>query len=100
LLVIQLTYKDIWLDFFYSRQKEIVKLKSGDHLAVNEEGCLDRNGYYVIRFSKAFKEKVADYKNRGFQLVRSRINLIIHWKKQDTENEIKILLPEVKLSRR
>ena len=100
LLVIQLTYKDIWLDFFYSRQKEIVKLKSGDHLAVNEEGCLDRNGYYVIRFSKAFKEKVADYKNRGFKLVRSRINLIIHWKKQDTENEIKILLPEVKLSRR
>lgn len=100
LIVMQLTYKDIWLDFFYERQDEIVYLKSGDHLSVSDEGCLDRNGHYVIRFSASFKNKVKTYQQKGFRLVRARINHIVFWKKKDTGNEIKIILPELKFSRK
>ncbi len=41
-LVMNLSHKDIWLDYFMGRQHEISQLKSGDELIVRENRCLDK----------------------------------------------------------
>ena len=38
-LAMQLTYKDVWLDYFISCQRLISQLNSGDVLAVKENCC-------------------------------------------------------------
>jgi ATP-dependent DNA helicase RecQ len=97
LLVIHLTHKDIWLDYFISRQNRILNLKCGDRLAVNNEGCIDCTGNCIVRFSNGFKEKIAAFESKGYKLKSAVINYIVYWKKEDTDKEIKIILPELKL---
>jgi len=96
LLVIHLTHKDIWLDYFIYRQELIYGLISGDKLKVNNDGCFDNNGNYIIKFSNSFKEKIVSYEKEGYKLVESVINYIIYWQKEELGNEIRIVLPELK----
>lgn len=96
LLVIQLSHKDIWLDFFIRRQKLITKLKSGDTLMVNNDGCFDEKGNFILKFSNRYKEIINNYQNKGYVLKESIINYIVYWKKEELEDEIKVVLPELK----
>jgi ATP-dependent DNA helicase RecQ len=96
LLVIQLSHKDIWLDYFIRHQKLITKLQSGDTLLVNNDGCFDENGNCILKFSNRYKEIISNYQNKGYKLKESVINYIVYWKKEELEDEIKIVLPELK----
>ncbi|MDA3894187.1 MAG: RecQ family ATP-dependent DNA helicase [Salinivirgaceae bacterium] len=97
MLVLHLTHKDIWLDYFINNQRFMSKLKNGDKLNVNNDGCLDDNGNWIIKFSLSFKKEIIRYKNKGYKLTWSKINYIVYWQKEDSKNEIKIVLPELKL---
>ena len=49
-----LSLKDVWLDYFITRQQLISQLKSGDSfLAIKDDKCMDSNGNFVLKFSKA-----------------------------------------------
>ncbi|MFC0877076.1 RecQ family ATP-dependent DNA helicase [Saccharicrinis sp. FJH2] len=95
LLVVHLTHKDIWLDYFLSKQRIISNLKSGDILKVDNDGCYDKNGTCVIKFSNSFKEKIMEYKNIGYIVSESKVNYIVYWQKEELEYEILIILPEL-----
>ena len=95
LLVMHLTHKDIWLDFYISRQNFLFNLRSGDSLTVNNKGCIDNTGNFVAIFSKCFKEKIVTLESKGYKLKRARINYIVYWKKEDSDREIKIILPQL-----
>lgn len=99
LLIIHLTYKDIWLDYFISRQNLIAKLKSGYNLNVSSEGCYDSNGNCIVKFSNSFKEKINTYKDKGYKITESKVNYIIYWFKEDLKKEFQIVLPEIKFIR-
>ena len=95
LLVLHLSHKDIWLDYFISKQNIISNLKSGMKLVVNKDGCSDKNGNCILKFSKRFNEKINDYESKGYILTESEINYIVYWKKEEMKNEILIVLPQL-----
>ncbi len=99
LLVLHLSHKDIWLDYFISRQYFISKLKSGDELKVINDGCTDIKGNSVLKFSNSFKEKINEYETKGYQLTGSEVNYVVMWQKEDMETEIMIVLPELKFEK-
>ena len=96
LLVMQLSHKDIWLDYFISKQHIIINLKSGDELIANNDGCSFKNGNQILKFSNSFKEKITEFENQGYKLSDSKINYIVYWKKEEFEDEILIILPELR----
>lgn len=96
LLVMHLSHKDIWLDYFISKQDIITSLKCGDRLMVNNNGCSDENGNCIAKFSKSYKEKIIEYENKGYKLSESKINYIVYWQKEELDDEILIILPELK----
>ena len=96
LLVMHLSHRDIWLDYFISRQKLIANLKSGDKLMVNNDGCFDKAGNCIVKFSNDFKEQIIDFQSKGYKLTESVINYIVYWQKEDSEDEIRIVLPELR----
>ena len=95
LLVLHLSHKDIWLDYFISKQNVISNFKSGMKLEVNKDGCSDKNGNCIVKFSKKFIEKISDYESKGYMLTESEINYIVYWKKEEMKNEIMIVLPQL-----
>lgn len=94
-LIIQLTQRDVWLDYFLNRQFEINQLVSGDLLTIQGDGCTNQIGSSVLKFSNQFKSEIDAQKEKGFILKEAKINFILYWKKEDTDKEIKIILPEV-----
>ncbi len=99
LLLLHLSHKDIWLDYFIKRQKYISTLKGGDELIVNDDGCSDKDGNCVLKFSRSFKKKIEDYKNKGYKLSEALVNYIIFWHKDKLDKEFRIVLPELKFIR-
>jgi ATP-dependent DNA helicase RecQ len=98
-LVLQLGHKDIWLDYFMGRQREILNLKSGDGLAVRDNRCLDKNGIPVLQFSRSFSNRLEKLCRAGYAPARAAVNYIVYWQKEDSEKEIRIILPELFLEK-
>ena len=98
-LAMHLSLKDVWLDYFINKQYLITQLTSGDELLLNGDECLDCNGKSVLKFSKQFVEQIERMKAKNYELKSVKVNFVVHWKKEDTEQEIKIILPELVFER-
>ncbi len=94
-IAMHLAFKDVWLDYFISRQYLIEELMSGDMLKISEDGCTNANGKSVLKFSQQFLAVIASRRKEGYQLKEAKVNFIIYWKKPDTDIELKIILPEL-----
>ncbi|OPZ94234.1 MAG: ATP-dependent DNA helicase RecQ [Firmicutes bacterium ADurb.Bin419] len=98
-IAIQLSFKDVWLDFFLPCQKYILDLTSGDEIVVDGDICRDFKGQPVVRFSKDFIGKIELMKQRNYIPKGAKIGFIVYWQKEDTEYEIRIVLPEIYFER-
>ncbi len=94
-LLVHLTHKDVWLNYFTYKQHLISQLTSGDNLIPDGEQCVNVNGQPVLKFSRSFMKQIETMKEKGYELKRAKINFIVHWPSEETGKEIKIVLPEL-----
>ena len=94
-LIMHLTYRDVWLDYFASRQQLVSKLTSGDALTLNDDESLNANGKPVLKFSRHFSKKIESLKEKNYKLIDAKANFIVYWLKEGAEHEVKIVLPEL-----
>ena len=94
-LAVQLTLRDVWLDFFKTRQSLIKDLQSGDALVAKTDGCCNAKEDYVLKFSKAFGEAVAEKQRKGYRLSRAVVGFVVYWRKEGEEREWRVVVPEV-----
>lgn len=94
-IAVHLGLKDVWLDYFISRQYLINKLTCGDTLFLNGEECLNNEGQTVLKFSQQFFLHLSELKDKGYELKSAKVNFIIYWLKEETGQEVKIILPEL-----
>lgn len=98
-MAMHLSLKDVWLDYFITRQHLISQLTSGDTLIVNNDECTNDKGQSVLKFSRQFLNTIETQKKKGYQLKQAKVNFMVYWKKEDTEQEVKIILPELYLEK-
>lgn len=94
-IVLQLTYEDVYLDFFIHRQHLLQNVMSGDRLLVRDNQCTTIDHTTILRFSKKFMQTLEEKAAKGFQIIAANVHLVVHWQKEGTEEEYKIVLPEV-----
>lgn len=94
-LVLHLSHKDLYLGYFEYIQKRISSLTSGDKITISDEGCKNEKGELVLKFSRKFLERLDDIKKSGFELEEAKVNFIVHWRDNDKNIEVKIILPEL-----
>lgn len=90
-----LTHEDVNLGYFEYVQHRLKSIVSGDLLTKVAEGYANANGDLVLKFSKKFSERINAQLKKGFQLKEVKTGFIVYWKKEDAEQEIKIILPEL-----
>ncbi len=102
LLALQLTFRDVWLDFFLYPQhwQRIGLLNSGDELVFDGEGCRNPAGQLVLKFSQRFKDQLESVWQKGYVPGKARIRFIVYWQKEGTEREVRIVLPELYLEKK
>ncbi len=98
-IVIHLTHTDVNLGYFEFIQHRIKHLLSGDTLVVKEDGCANLKGDLVVKFSKNYRETIETQKRKGYELKSAKVNFIVYWLKEETQQEVKIILPELTYER-
>lgn len=101
-LTLQLTHKDVVLDFFRDKKDFILSFHSGAVLSVKEPYlCADINGQNVrvAKFSKTCRESLENLRGRGYSVYSASVRFIVAWKGEADEDEIAVLLPDLSLRR-
>lgn len=98
-LAMQLSFKDVWLDYFFSCQYLVKQLNSGDELIFDGEVCRNLKGQVILKFSKQFINQIESMKQKNYRPKSGKIKLIVYWLKENTEREIRIVLPELYFER-
>ncbi|SEJ05465.1 ATP-dependent DNA helicase RecQ [Cyclobacterium xiamenense] len=95
-LAMQLSFKDVWLDFFMRRQGLLENLQSGASLKVDGQRCVTEDGKTVLTFSKQFLKQLEHLAKKGYQLKAARVNHQVYWQKEGMKDETLIILPELR----
>jgi ATP-dependent DNA helicase RecQ len=98
-LAMKLSYRDIWLDYFLSCQNLISQLNTGDVLTVDGECCMNSKGQPVLKFSKKLIKQIDAMKQKNYVPKLAKIRFIVYWQKENSEYEIRIVLPELYFER-
>jgi len=99
-LTMQLTFKDVWLDYFMSCQHLVSRLTSGDELIIDKDCCRNGKGQPVLKFSKQFKNQLESISQNNYIPKTAKVRFIVYWQKENTEREVKIVLPELCFERK
>ena len=94
-MAINLTHENVKLGYFEFVQHRMKDIMSGDDLSVTEDGCANSNDDLVLKFSKKFLETIETQKSKRYELKSAKVNFIIYWKTEGSEQEVKIILPEL-----
>ena len=96
-LLLPVGFRDVNLGFFKDKKEYIVmSLRSGMKLSVKGE-YLVHDGKRVAMFSRAFKEKLGNLRQKGYAPVSATITYILYWKGKEDEEESAVVLSLLRL---
>ena len=97
---IQLSYKDVFLDYFKDKSNDIFSLISGSELIVEKEYLGVKRGgktTRAARFSKSCKEKLVNYYQKGYRPYKAIVRFIVAWKDKSDSKDYPIILADLYL---
>ncbi|NLL68446.1 MAG: ATP-dependent helicase [Clostridiaceae bacterium] len=99
---LQLSHKDVVLNYFKDKKETILKLRSSCKLGISDSYLsAEVNGrtVRVVKFSKAFSEKLEHLANKGYEPVSANIAYIVAWQGEEDADESAIILPVVRFKK-
>ena len=100
-VIVQLSHKDVVLDFFLDKKPLVCQLRSGTALEVDGNYLVaSLNGYHarVAKFSQGFVHKLSELVLKGYQPRFAKVRYVVAWKKEGETHETAIVLPDLYLS--
>lgn len=100
-IVVSLSHRDIYLDFFRNNtlKKKILKnLQSGDRLDIDGDSLyarIDNSRYEVLRFSKKFRNDRKKYEDEGYVPDHADVRFVLSWHAKDEKQEYALILPDI-----
>ncbi len=97
-IMMQLTHRDVFLGFFKDKKSLIARLISGTVLHLNGNSLFIKTTKAtekVIILSKAYQDKMAEMKKKGYVPYKAKVRFVVAWKDKEDEQECAILLPDV-----
>ena len=101
-IVLQLSHKDVYLDFFKYVKREVLALRSGDSLDYDNFVLYDTSTHrQVAKLSQNMQKKLTEWKEKGYEVKSASVRFIVAWKSKNApkeEPEAAVLLPDLVLS--
>ena len=96
-ITMQLTFHDVYLDYFKSCKDQIIRLRSGMPLYYDNGYLRLPNGEKVAYISKQKRIEFQEWAEKGYQVASAKVSFIVAWKGKDDTEETAVLLPELTL---
>lgn len=97
-ITLQLTHKDVVLDFFKDKKEIILKLHSGMSLSVKDEFLYAELNGRTVRVAKLSKARMAEIEKlneKGYGPYGGEVRFVVAWKGEDDKEETAVLLPNL-----
>lgn len=101
-IVIQMSHRDVNLNFFQHCNKEVLNLQGGAPLLCDDYPLRTTSGTTVAEYSAAMRERLAKLKKIGYAPLSATIRFVVAWKRKGAareEKETAVLLADLKLTR-
>lgn len=102
-IVLQLSHKDVFLDFFKPIKKEILALRSGDRLTIEDSYVLVPTTHRAVaKLSTSMQATLSTWKEKGYQVRSTSVRYVVAWKPKDApkeEPETAVLLIDLTLAK-
>ena len=98
-ILLRLTHRDVILDFFRGRKKEMLQLRAGKNLYPAGAGLADENGKVLMLYSAALRERLKRLGEKGYTVQKGILRCIAAWKQEDDAEETAVLLPDLYLGK-
>lgn len=95
-LIMQLTHRHVFLDYFKDKKKLILNLKSGMHLDIKGKRLfLHSKNMPVLQFSTKCSEEINKYVESGYTPYDAVIRFVCAWKGKDNTEETAVILADL-----
>ena len=101
-IVLKISHKDVYLDFFKERKQEVLALRGGDSLIYSNfflySSLTDRP---VAKLSSKMQGILSEWEERGYKVKSASVRFVMAWKPKDAEKnepETAVLLADLGLS--
>ena len=101
-IVLQLSHKDVYLDFFKERKQEVLALRGGDSLIYSNfflySSLTDKP---VAKLSSKMQGILSEWEERGYKVKSASVRFVMAWKPKEAEKnepETAVLLADLGLS--
>lgn len=98
-ITLQLTHKDVFLDFFKDKKKLILQQRAGQSLSYKNGYLKISSGDEIAYLSKQKRAELKEWEDKGYVARSAKINYILAWKGKDDEKETAVILPEIVLKK-
>ena len=102
-IVLQLSHKDLYLDFFMNRKREVLALNSGDILTYRDEMFFTPSSTVAVaKISASMRDTITDWLSKGYQVKSAKVRFVVAWKPADSSKgspEYAVMLPDLVLQR-
>jgi ATP-dependent DNA helicase RecQ len=100
-IVLQLSHKDVYLDYFKYSKQEVLSLRGGDELTYNAPYlCSAPTGQAIARLSQGMLDKLVKWEAKGYHVATASVRFIVAWKSKNAakeEKELAVLLADLML---
>lgn len=91
-LVLPLSMRDVWLDYFREKKELVLRLRSGDKLRYNNGYLISLNGDYIGRISTAMQERIKELESKGYKVSDATVSYILAWRPREEPLETAVCL--------
>ena len=96
-ITVQLTHKDVYLDFFKDKKETILKLRSGQKLLFKENCLCLSTGDIVAVLSTKKRNELREIASQGFAVYAAEVAYVVAWKGENDTKESAVILPRLHL---
>lgn len=101
-IVLQLSHKDVYLDYFKELKQYILMLRAGDSLLFKDNFLYEtKTNRSVARLSQKMQARLLELKGKGYNVKSASVRFVVAWKPKDApkeESETAVLLADLFLS--
>ena len=98
-IVLQLSYKDVYLDYFKGRKQDILELRGGDSLIYSNFILYRSPDKPVAKMSSKMQGTLSEWGKRGYRVRTASVRFVVAWRPKDApKRETAVLLADLVLS--
>ena len=103
-IMLQLSHKDVFLDFFKPIKKDVLALRSGNTLMLEDDSYfyIPSTHRAVAKLSTKMQSTIANWKEKGYTPYKAFVRFVVAWKPKDApkeEPETAVLLIDMVLNK-